>query len=74
MVKLVSPKYLGNQTSLNVKKRVMELLYTWTVDLEEEPKVLEAYNMLKKQGIIKVTRFIIIAKRMLIDFFLISLF
>ncbi|XP_066987016.1 ADP-ribosylation factor-binding protein GGA1 isoform X1 [Macrobrachium rosenbergii] len=53
MIKLVSPKYLGNHTHVLVKTRVVELLFTWTIDLKEEPKILEAYNMLKKQGVIK---------------------
>ncbi|XP_076039111.1 ADP-ribosylation factor-binding protein Gga isoform X3 [Oratosquilla oratoria] len=53
MIKLVSPKYLGNHTSSALKKRVIELLYTWTVDLKSEAKILEAYNMLKKQGVVK---------------------
>ncbi|KAK7065287.1 ARF-binding protein [Halocaridina rubra] len=53
MIKLVSPKYLGNHTHVLVKTKVVELLYTWTIDLKEEPKILEAYNMLKTQGVIK---------------------
>lgn len=55
MIKLVSPKYLGNHTHSLVKARVVELLYTWTLDLKAEPKILEAYNMLKKQGVVKVS-------------------
>nr|XP_053642892.1 ADP-ribosylation factor-binding protein GGA1-like isoform X2 [Cherax quadricarinatus] len=53
MIKLVSPKYLGNHTHIMVKTKVVELLYTWTIDLKAEPKILEAYNMLKKQGVVK---------------------
>ncbi|KAG7164898.1 ADP-ribosylation factor-binding protein GGA1-like [Homarus americanus] len=53
MIKLVSPKYLGNHTHTLVKTKVVELLYTWTIDLKAEPKILEAYNMLKKQGVVK---------------------
>ncbi|XP_063881113.1 ADP-ribosylation factor-binding protein GGA1-like isoform X2 [Scylla paramamosain] len=53
MIKLVSPKYLGNHTHPAVKERVVELLYSWTLDLKGETKILEAYNMLKKQGIVK---------------------
>ncbi|KAK3858617.1 hypothetical protein Pcinc_035205, partial [Petrolisthes cinctipes] len=53
MIKLVSPKYLGNHTHTSVKTRVVELLFTWTLDLKTEPKILEAYNMLKKQGVVK---------------------
>lgn len=54
MIKLVSPKYLGNHTHATVKAKVVELLFTWTIDLKSEPKILEAYNMLKKQGVVKV--------------------
>ncbi|XP_047468352.1 ADP-ribosylation factor-binding protein GGA2-like [Penaeus chinensis] len=53
MIKLVSPKYLGNHTHASVKAKVVELLFTWTIDLKSEPKILEAYNMLKKQGVVK---------------------
>ncbi|KAG0719873.1 ADP-ribosylation factor-binding protein GGA1 [Chionoecetes opilio] len=53
MIKLVSPKYLGNHTHPAVKERVVELLYSWTLDLKGETKIVEAYNMLKKQGIVK---------------------
>ncbi|UJR10896.1 hypothetical protein I4U23_015084 [Adineta vaga] len=52
MIKLVSPKYLGNHTSEKVKKKVIELLYSWTQSLPSEVKVNEAYQMLKRQSII----------------------
>lgn len=55
MIKLVSPKYLGNHTHPAVKERVVELLFSWTLDLKGETKILEAYNMLKKQGVVKVS-------------------
>ena len=54
MIKLVSPKYLGGQTALAVKQRVLLLMHTWTVDCPQETKIKEAYDMLKKQGVIKV--------------------
>jgi len=54
MIKLVSPKYLGGQTALAVKQRVLLLMHTWTVDYPRETKIKEAYDMLKKQGVIKV--------------------
>lgn len=53
MIKLVSPKYLGGQTALAVKQRVLLLMHTWTVDYPRETKIKEAYDMLKKQGVIK---------------------
>jgi ADP-ribosylation factor-binding protein GGA len=54
MIKLVSPKYLGGQTPLAVRQRVLLLLHTWTVDYPRETKIREAYDMLKKQGVVKV--------------------
>lgn len=33
-----------------MKHRVTEVLYSWTQWLKDEPKVQEAYRMLKKQG------------------------
>lgn len=53
MIKLVSPKYLGNRTSDKVKKRCIELLYAWSQDLTQKTKIKEAYDMLKRQGIVQ---------------------
>uniref|UniRef100_A0A8D1NJZ5 Golgi associated, gamma adaptin ear containing, ARF binding protein 1 n=1 Tax=Sus scrofa TaxID=9823 RepID=A0A8D1NJZ5_PIG len=53
LIKVVSPKYLGSRTSEKVKNKILELLYSWTVGLPEEVKIAEAYQMLKKQGIVK---------------------
>ncbi|XP_034499753.1 ADP-ribosylation factor-binding protein GGA1 isoform X3 [Ailuropoda melanoleuca] len=53
LIKVVSPKYLGSRTSEKVKNKISELLYSWTVGLPEEVKIAEAYQMLKKQGIVK---------------------
>lgn len=47
---LWSLKYLGSRTSEKVKNKILELLYSWTVGLPEEVKIAEAYQMLKKQG------------------------
>ncbi|XP_077618213.1 ADP-ribosylation factor-binding protein GGA1 isoform X2 [Crocuta crocuta] len=53
LIKVVSPKYLGSRTSEKVKNKILELLYSWAVGLPEEVKIAEAYQMLKKQGIVK---------------------
>ncbi|XP_040841736.1 ADP-ribosylation factor-binding protein GGA1 isoform X3 [Ochotona curzoniae] len=53
LIKVVSPKYLGSRTSEKVKSKILELLYSWTVGLPEEVKIAEAYQMLKKQGIVR---------------------
>jgi ADP-ribosylation factor-binding protein GGA len=52
MIKLVSPKYLGNRTPPSVKTRVLEMLFTWTHLYSSETKIQEAYDMLRKQGVI----------------------
>uniref|UniRef100_A0A8C7XMZ1 Golgi associated, gamma adaptin ear containing, ARF binding protein 3a n=1 Tax=Oryzias sinensis TaxID=183150 RepID=A0A8C7XMZ1_9TELE len=54
LIKLVSPKYLGDRTSEKVKTRVIEMLFSWTISLPEETKIREAYQMLKLQGIVLV--------------------
>lgn len=53
MIKLVSPKYLGSQTPLTVKQKVLQLLYVWTLDYPKETKIKEAFDMLRKQGVIR---------------------
>ncbi|XP_010871278.1 ADP-ribosylation factor-binding protein GGA3a [Esox lucius] len=52
LIKVVSPKYLGDRVSEVVKKRVVDMLFSWTLSLPEEAKISEAYQMLKKQGIV----------------------
>uniref|UniRef100_A0AAQ5WVY7 Golgi associated, gamma adaptin ear containing, ARF binding protein 3a n=1 Tax=Amphiprion ocellaris TaxID=80972 RepID=A0AAQ5WVY7_AMPOC len=52
LIKVVSPKYLGDKVSEKVKKKVIELLYSWAVSLPDEAKICEAYQMLKSQGIV----------------------
>ncbi|XP_041474263.1 ADP-ribosylation factor-binding protein GGA2-like [Lytechinus variegatus] len=53
MIKLISPKYLGNKTTEKVKKKTIELMYSWQKGLPYEGKIVEAYDMLKKQGLVK---------------------
>jgi len=52
VIKMLSPKYLGNDISTTVKKRMSELLFSWKVGLPGEPKINDAYNMLKEQGLV----------------------
>ncbi|XP_038569711.1 ADP-ribosylation factor-binding protein GGA3a isoform X3 [Micropterus salmoides] len=54
LIKVVSPKYLGDKVSERVKTKVIEMLYSWTTSLPEEAKISEAYQMLKAQGIVSV--------------------
>lgn len=53
LIKVISPKYLGTRTPPHVKQKVVELLFTWTKELPQENKILEAYELLKSQGSIK---------------------
>ncbi|XP_053392440.1 ADP-ribosylation factor-binding protein GGA1-like isoform X2 [Mercenaria mercenaria] len=53
IIKVISPKYLGSKTTEKVKKKCIELMYCWHKGLPHEPKVAEAYQMLKQQGIVK---------------------
>ncbi|XP_078273918.1 ADP-ribosylation factor-binding protein GGA1-like [Rhinoraja longicauda] len=53
LIKVLSPKYLGLWSSEQVKLKVIEMLYSWTVWLPNEIKIRDAYQMLKKQGVIK---------------------
>jgi len=40
-------------TTQRVKDRCVELMYNWSEVLEYEPKIKEAYQMLRKQRIVK---------------------
>ncbi|XP_024859081.1 ADP-ribosylation factor-binding protein GGA2-like isoform X2 [Kryptolebias marmoratus] len=53
LIKVLTPKYFGAWTAQTVKDRVTEVLYGWTLWLKDEPKIQEAYKMLKKQSIVK---------------------
>ncbi|XP_054634454.1 ADP-ribosylation factor-binding protein GGA1-like [Dunckerocampus dactyliophorus] len=53
LIKVVSPKYLGSRAPEPVKTKVQEMMFSWTVTLPDETKIADAYQMLKKQGIVK---------------------
>ena len=52
MIKLISPKYYGNRTTKPCKQKCVELIYSWSRDLPQKTKIKEAYDMIKKQGIV----------------------
>uniref|UniRef100_A0A4W4H5S2 Golgi associated, gamma adaptin ear containing, ARF binding protein 3a n=1 Tax=Electrophorus electricus TaxID=8005 RepID=A0A4W4H5S2_ELEEL len=52
LIKVVSPKYLGDRVSESVKTKVIEMLFIWSVALPDEAKITEAYQMLKRQGVV----------------------
>ena len=49
---MVGFKYLANRTTDKVKKKCIELIYCWSRGLPHETKITEAYQMLKRQGIV----------------------
>lgn len=53
LIRVVSPKYLGPRSSPQVKTRIIELMFGWTIALKDQIKIADAYSMLKKQGIVK---------------------
>ena len=52
MIKLISPKYYGSRTTDAAKTKCIELIYSWSRDLPKKTKIKEAYEMIKKQGIV----------------------
>ncbi|KAG7246932.1 hypothetical protein CRUP_038019, partial [Coryphaenoides rupestris] len=49
LIKLVSPKYMGDNVSEKVKAKTIEMLYSWTVAFPNEAKISEAYDTLRRQ-------------------------
>ncbi|XP_061893278.1 ADP-ribosylation factor-binding protein GGA3 [Entelurus aequoreus] len=52
LIKVVSPKYMGDSAPEKVKTKIVEMLYSWTVAFPNEPKINEAYQTLRKQGLV----------------------
>ncbi|KAI3359904.1 hypothetical protein L3Q82_014263, partial [Scortum barcoo] len=52
LIKVVSPKYMGNTAPEKVKTRIVEMLYSWTVAFPNEAKIGEAYQTLRRQGLV----------------------
>eukprot|EP00731_Ephydatia_muelleri_P029239 Em0020g883a len=52
VIKMLSPKYLSEQTSEAVKAKIRQLLGSWKAGLPQETKIAEAFEMLKKEGLI----------------------
>lgn len=50
IVLCVAPQYLGSQTPPNVQDKIKQLIYSWKVGLPQEPKIQEAFEMLKREG------------------------
>lgn len=52
LIKVVSPKYLGNSTPSPIKTKIIELLKNWSHRYPKETKIKEAYDMLLNQGVV----------------------
>ncbi|XP_070703739.1 ADP-ribosylation factor-binding protein GGA3 [Pempheris klunzingeri] len=52
LIKVVSPKYMGNSAPEKVKMKIVEMLYSWTVAFPDEAKISEAYQTLRRQGLV----------------------
>uniref|UniRef100_A0A671RN51 ADP-ribosylation factor-binding protein GGA3-like n=1 Tax=Sinocyclocheilus anshuiensis TaxID=1608454 RepID=A0A671RN51_9TELE len=52
LIKVVSPKYMGDSVSEKVKNKIIEMLYSWTVAFPDEAKIADAYQTLKRQGLV----------------------
>nr|XP_061805597.1 ADP-ribosylation factor-binding protein GGA3-like [Nerophis lumbriciformis] len=52
LIKVVSPKYMGDSAPEKVKTKIVEMLYSWTVAFPNEAKINEAYQTLRRQGLV----------------------
>ncbi|XP_016422875.1 ADP-ribosylation factor-binding protein GGA3-like [Sinocyclocheilus rhinocerous] len=52
LIKVVSPKYMGDSVSDKVKNKIIEMLYSWTVVFPNEAKIADVYQTLKRQGLV----------------------
>uniref|UniRef100_A0A8C2WGU3 Golgi associated, gamma adaptin ear containing, ARF binding protein 3 n=1 Tax=Cyclopterus lumpus TaxID=8103 RepID=A0A8C2WGU3_CYCLU len=52
LIKVVSPKYMGESAPEKVKMKIVEMLYSWTVAFPNETKIGEAYQTLRRQGLV----------------------
>uniref|UniRef100_A0A8C6WSG3 Golgi associated, gamma adaptin ear containing, ARF binding protein 3b n=1 Tax=Neogobius melanostomus TaxID=47308 RepID=A0A8C6WSG3_9GOBI len=52
LIKIVSPKYMGDSAPEKVKTKIVEMLYSWTIAFPDESKIAEAYQTLKRQGLV----------------------
>ncbi|CAG9807156.1 unnamed protein product [Chironomus riparius] len=52
LIRLVSKKFLGDKTPLEIQNRILDILFTWTDKYPELGKIKEAYTMLRTQGVV----------------------
>lgn len=51
IVKLISPTRTERPPPMAVRDRIMDLMLIWTCQYPQLPKIKEAYDMLRKQGV-----------------------
>lgn len=51
LIRLVSKKYLGDETPKIIRDKILDLLLNWTIQYPNELKIKEAYDMLRNQGV-----------------------
>lgn len=51
LIRLVSPRYLGDKTPKRIRDKILDLMLLWTVNYPHETKIKDAYDMLLKQGV-----------------------
>ncbi|KAL7024312.1 hypothetical protein ACKWTF_012989 [Chironomus riparius] len=52
LIRLVSKKFLGDKTPLEIQNRILDILFTWNDKYPELGKIKEAYTMLRTQGVV----------------------
>lgn len=52
-IRLLSPKYQGFETSLEVKEKAIRILFSWKQSMKHVEKLQQVYNKLKDQDIIE---------------------
>ncbi|XP_064406419.1 ADP-ribosylation factor-binding protein GGA1-like [Halichondria panicea] len=52
LIRMISPKYLGDVTAPMIKDKIKGLIFSWKLGLPNEPKIHEAYEMLKREGLV----------------------
>lgn len=54
-IRILSPKYQGEQTSQQTQQMAIRLLYCWKESLRHLNKIREVYDLLVKQNVIEAT-------------------
>lgn len=51
LLKLVSPNHKGKETPTEIRDKILQLIFLWTLKFPEEAKIKDAYDMLQKLGV-----------------------